>query len=125
MKNSTILLVDDEPSILQVLVEYLESKGLILITAENGESAFKKFEETSPDMVITDIRMPRMNGDVVCQKIRERSDIPIIVITGLIEEGERLRLLSLGADDYITKPFGLNELFDRLQVLVNRKLRKL
>lgn len=73
--------------------------------------------------MITDIRMPRMNGDIVCQRIREQSDIPIIVITGLVEEGERLRLLSLGSDDYLTKPFGLNE-FDRLQISLNSKSGK-
>jgi len=121
MENTTILIADDEPAILEALVEYLEELNFNVIAAEDGESALKKFNETSPDVVITGIRMPGMTGDIVCQRIREQSDIPIIVMTGLVEESERLRLLNLGIDDYLMKPFRLTELADKLQISLNSK----
>jgi len=116
MSNPTILIADDELSILNALVEYLEAQNFTIITASDGESALNMFEEASPDMAIIDVKMPKMNGDIVCQKIREQSDIPIIAMTGQIEEGEVLRLLNLGADNCIKKPFKLTELSDRLQL---------
>ena len=121
MRNSTILVAEDEPEILKFLAAYLEKQDFTVLAAEDGESALKIFEEASPDMVITDIRMPRINGDILCQRIREQSDIPIIVMTGLIEESEKLRLLSLGADDYITKPFNITDLLGRLEATLNRE----
>ena len=120
MKKTRILVVDDELSILKFLRANLESSGYEVLAATNGAEALQTFEMELPDLMILDIMMPKMNGFEVCRRVREWSQIPIIMLSARGDESDKVKCLDLGADDYITKPFGKDELTARLKAVLRR-----
>jgi putative nucleotidyltransferase with HDIG domain len=120
MKKSRILVVDDEPSIRKFIQVNLAARGYDTSVAENGIEALNTFKKESIDLVLLDIMMPYLDGYEVCHRIREWSRVPIIMLSARDEENDKLRCLELGADDYITKPFSLNELLCRIKVIFRR-----
>ncbi len=121
MNNTRVLLVDDDPVILKFVGANLKARNFDVTTAEDGESALKAMEQTLPDLVILDIMMPGMDGVEVCRRIREWSKVPVIMLTAKNELNDKVTLLNLGADDYITKPFGIEELLARVRAVLRRK----
>ncbi|MDX9872112.1 MAG: response regulator transcription factor [Clostridia bacterium] len=119
-KGKKILIVDDEPKILEVIVSFLESRGYTVFTAENGKQALALFEKVNPAMVILDLMLPDISGEEICRAIRKKSRAPIIMLTAKVEESDLLTGLQLGADDYITKPFSLLELQARIETVLRR-----
>ncbi|NQT73767.1 MAG: response regulator transcription factor [Chloroflexi bacterium] len=124
MKSVTILLVDDDPVILKFVAANLKIRGFNVITAENGETALTILEKTIPDLVLLDLLMPKLDGMEVCRRIREWSSMPIIILTAVGEPSKMIELLHLGADDYITKPFGIDELMARVKSILRRESAK-
>jgi two-component system KDP operon response regulator KdpE len=117
---SRILVVDDEAGIRKVARDALERAGHEVETAVDGEDALAVMEEKEYALVITDLTMPRLDGRALVRRIREKSDVPILVLTVRQEEREKVRLLDDGADDYVTKPFGVAELVARAHALLRR-----
>jgi two-component system, OmpR family, KDP operon response regulator KdpE len=115
-----ILVVDDEPQITRVLKTALSSQGYGVRTARDGEEALLEMRSWSPDLVITDLRMPKMDGLELCRRVRTESRIPIIVLSVKGEETIKVEALDAGADDYITKPFSINELLARVRAALRR-----
>lgn len=118
--NKTILVVDDEQPIVDILKFNLEKEGFSVLTANNGESAVGSALKNNPDLILLDIMLPKMDGFEVCKKIRESSDVPIIMITARDEEVDKVLGLELGADDYITKPFSVREMMARVKANMRR-----
>ncbi len=115
-----ILVVDDEPAMVGMVTMLLGSEGFEVVTAYDGEKALRLVRDESPDLVLLDMHLPRLSGDEVCRRIRSTSSIPVIMLTGRKEEDEKARLLDLGADDYLTKPFGKKELLARVRAVLRR-----
>ncbi|HUR35115.1 MAG TPA: response regulator transcription factor [Vicinamibacterales bacterium] len=120
VETSRVLVVDDEPQITRVLKTVLSSQGYDVRTAPEGESALANFKEWSPELVITDLYMPHMDGVELCRRIRELSTVPIIVLSVKGEERTKVEALDSGADDYVTKPFGIDELMARVRAALRR-----
>ena len=120
MRKTRILVVDDELSIIKFLRANLEAKGYEVLTALDGAEALQTVEMELPDLVILDIMMPKMDGFEVCRCIRERSQTPIIMLSARGAEDDKVKCLDLGADDYITKPFGKDELVSRVRAVMRR-----
>jgi DNA-binding response OmpR family regulator len=120
MSKIQVLVVDDEPRYLKLLRYNLEAANYEVITAVNGEDALSLVARKSPDLIILDIRLPGIDGYEVCARIREFSSLPIIMLTAKGEEQEKVQGLRLGADDYITKPFGAEELMARVEAVMRR-----
>jgi two-component system response regulator VicR len=115
-----ILIVDDEKPISDIIKYNLEKEGFEAVVAYDGEEALRVVFQTNPDLVLLDIMLPKMDGFQVCKKIRETMNIPIIMITAKEEEVDKILGLELGADDYITKPFGMRELIARVKANLRR-----
>lgn len=115
-----ILVVDDEPQITRVLKTTLSSQGYGVRSAANGEEALQEMKSWVPDLIITDLRMPRMDGLELCRRVRVDSRVPIIVLSVKGEETIKVEALDAGADDYITKPFSINELMARVRAALRR-----
>ena len=115
-----ILLVDDEPLILKGLKYTLEQEGYETDSAMDGEEALAKFDSSAFDLILLDVMLPKLDGIAVCQRIREHSDVPIIMLTAKVQEADKIRGLSIGADDYVTKPFSINELLARVEAVARR-----
>ncbi|MBS1789856.1 MAG: response regulator transcription factor [Acidobacteria bacterium] len=115
-----ILVVDDEPQILRVLRRGLSARGYEVQTASNGEEALSVFAQWPADLVITDLSMPQMAGLELCRRLRKLSQVPIIVLSVKGEERTKVEALDSGADDYITKPFGIDELLARIRAALRR-----
>jgi two-component system KDP operon response regulator KdpE len=115
-----ILVVDDEPQITRVLRTTLSSQGYDIRVAGDGESALETFRDWPPHLVITDLAMPNMDGISLCRSLRERSQVPIIVLSVRGQERSKVEALDAGADDYVTKPFGMNELLARVRAHLRR-----
>ena len=115
-----ILIVDDEPQITRVLKTTLSSRGYLTRTASDGDDALQVIKEWSPDLVITDLRMPNLDGLQLCRHLRTKSQIPIIVLSVRGEERTKVEALDAGADDYVTKPFSTNELLARVHAALRR-----
>jgi len=115
-----ILVVDDEPRYLRLMEANLASDGYQVIKATNGQEAVDKVASQKPELVLLDIMMPVLDGFAACERIREFSNVPIIVVTARGEEGARVRGLDLGADDYIVKPFSATELLARVRAVLRR-----
>lgn len=115
-----ILLIDDEPQITRVLRTALGAQGFDVRTANDPEEGLLVFEEWGPDLVVTDLMMPGMTGIEVCRRVRSRSAIPIIVLSVRDQERTKVEALNAGADDYITKPFGSQELLARVRAHLRR-----
>ena len=120
MKKTCILVVDDEPAIRKFLRANLESSGYKVIAAADGVEALQTIEMELPALVILDIVMPRMDGFEACRQLREWSQIPIIMLSARSDESDKVKCLELGADDYITKPFGAGELIARIGAVLRR-----
>jgi len=116
MKKTKILIVDDEPQILRALRAGLTAQGYEVVSAADGEEALDKASAELPDAIILDLNLPRKSGLDVCRELREWSSAPIIVLSVRDSERDKVTALDLGADDYLTKPFGTNELLARLRV---------
>jgi two-component system response regulator ResD len=117
---STVLVVDDEPSVREVVVRYLQREGYATLQAADGDVARTLLEQQTPSLVVLDLMLPGMDGLALCRWIRERSELPVIMITALGEEADRLAGLDLGADDYLTKPFSPRELTARVKAVLRR-----
>ncbi len=120
LDRSKILIVDDEPQILRVLRTTLASRGYEVRTASNGVEALTVFEQWSPDLVVTDLAMPDMDGVELCRQLRLFSETPIIVLSVRDQEQTKIRALDAGADDYVTKPFSIQELQARIRAQLRR-----
>jgi DNA-binding response OmpR family regulator len=115
-----ILVVDDDTSMVGMVTMLLGSEGFEVSTAYDGETALRRVREDAPDLVMLDMQLPRMSGEEVARRVRETSTIPVIMLTGRKEEEDKARLLDLGADDYLTKPFGKKELVARIRAVLRR-----
>src|SRR5213594_4450858 len=120
VETSRVLVVDDEPQITRVLRTVLSSQGYQVRTAGEGEAAMSNFNEWRPELVITDLYMPHMDGVELCRRIRAVSNVPIIVLSVKGEERSKVEALDSGADDYVTKPFGIEELLARVRAALRR-----
>jgi DNA-binding response OmpR family regulator len=120
MKMDTILIVDDDPAIRKFVGANLEARGYKVLQADDGEKAMQVLEEETPDLILLDIMMPRMNGLEVCRKVREWSKMPIIILSARESENDKVNCLDYGADDYLTKPFSLVELLSRVKAVLRR-----
>src|SRR6478735_3932468 len=119
-EKSRVLVVDDEPQITRVLRTVLTSQGYQVRTAGEGDAALSNFSEWHPELVITDLYMPHMDGLELCRRIRAVSSVPIIVLSVKGEERTKVEALDSGADDYVTKPFGMDELLARVRAALRR-----
>ena len=115
-----ILVVDDEPQLTRVLRTGLKSRGYDVRAAADGLSGFETFSDWHPDLVITDLAMPNVDGLELCRRLRAVSQVPIIVLSAKGEEKTKVEALDLGADDFVTKPFGIDELLARVRASLRR-----
>ena len=120
MKMETILVVDDEPTLREVVVRYLEREGYRALEAGDGDEAEALVASHAPSLVILDLMLPGTDGLEVCRRIRGHSDLPVIMLTARGEEADRIVGLELGADDYVTKPFSPRELVARVRTVLRR-----
>ncbi len=116
----TILVVDDKANVRTLVREYLTAEGFRVVTAENGQNALYAARQEKPDLVLLDIMMPEMDGYEFIRAYRRESSIPVILLTAKMEETDKVLGLELGADDYITKPFGMKELVARIHAALRR-----
>lgn len=119
-KEFQVLVVDDEPMICEAVSSYLEKQGYHVFTAETGRDALRIFEKQTISFIILDLMLPDLSGEEICTIIRKQSRVPIIMLTAKSMEDDMLNGLDLGADDYITKPFGLKNLYARMQAILRR-----
>ncbi|BCS80086.1 response regulator [Anaerocellum diazotrophicum] len=120
MSKAHILVVDDEKPIVDIIKFNLEKEGYKVTASYDGEDALNRIKNESFDMVLLDVMLPKLDGFSVCKKVREFSDVPIIMITAKADEVDKVLGLELGADDYITKPFGIRELIARIRANLRR-----
>lgn len=120
MSKMRILIVDDEVKILEVVKAYLEKENFEVLTATDGKTAMDIFENKIIHLIILDVMLPKISGIEVCRIIRSKSDIPIIMLTARVDEDDKIEGISIGADDYITKPFSGRELVVRVRALLRR-----
>ena len=120
VETRRILLVEDEKSIRSAVAAYLEREGYWVTPAEDGQVALDEFEKHKFDVIVLDLMLPKVSGEEVCRRIRNASDVPIIMLTAKGEEADRIAGLELGADDYLVKPFSPRELVARVRALLRR-----
>lgn len=120
MSEGTVLVVEDEQDLRELVRLYLEKSGFQVIAAENGEEALQQFHEKQPDVIVTDVMLPDVNGVDLCQSIRQRSQTPIIFVSRMREADDIIKGLELGGDDYMTKPFDPNILVARVRANMRR-----
>jgi DNA-binding response OmpR family regulator len=120
MADRRILVVDDDPDIRGLLRELLDRRGFSVLEAKDGQEALRIFFEQRPDLVVLDVQMPGLDGWKTLERIRELSDVPVVMLTAKTTELEKTRGLRAGADDYVTKPFGRQELLARVEGLLRR-----
>ncbi|HEU6446247.1 MAG TPA: response regulator transcription factor [Gaiellaceae bacterium] len=120
MADQRILVVDDDADIRGLVRELLERRGFAVLEAKNGRQALQQFYAARPDLVVLDVAMPEMDGWTTLERIRELSDVPVVMLTARSAELEKTRGLRAGADDYVTKPFGRQELLARVEALLRR-----
>ncbi|MFH0830326.1 MAG: response regulator [Candidatus Aenigmatarchaeota archaeon] len=123
MKKFRILVVDDDRDLLRIVTRTLELEGYDAVPAADGKSALALFEERQPNLVVLDIMMPDMDGYEVLARIRERSNVPVIMLTAIKESDSLQKSLGLGADDYVRKPFRTHELLARIKTKLKRTTR--
>jgi len=117
---ATVLVVDDQPDIVRLVRDYLERGGFLVLTAADGEQALQVARRSHPDLVILDLSLPGLDGLDVARALRRDGDVPIIMLTARTEESDRVAGLELGADDYVTKPFSIQELLARVRAHLRR-----
>jgi two-component system response regulator ResD len=120
MAGARVLVVDDEPMVREVLARYLEQEGYAVDLAEDGEQALAAYEAVTPDLVLLDLMLPRIDGLEVFRRMRERQPVAVIMLTARGEETDRVVGLELGADDYVTKPFSPREVVARVRAVLRR-----
>lgn len=118
--SQTILVVDDKTNLRVMLKDYLSEQGYRVVTAENGQEALFVSRYEKPDLVLLDVMMPRMDGYAFLPAFRRESNVPVILLTAKLEEADKVMGLELGADDYVTKPFGMRELLARVRAQLRR-----
>ena len=120
--SKTILIIEDEKAIQNIIKTFLEDAGYTTVLADDGLEGIEKFHKYSPDLVLLDLMLPKIDGFGVCAQIRRQSQVPILMLTAKVEDMDKITGLTLGADDYITKPFGTGELLARVRAAlrVNR-----
>lgn len=119
-RKITILTADDDPQLLRLVARNLQFEGYEVITASDGQQALEEIESHTLDLALLDVMMPRMDGFTVCQRVREFSAVPIIIVTARGQDQDKVRGLDLGADDYLTKPFSVDELLARVRAVLRR-----
>jgi DNA-binding response OmpR family regulator len=119
-KKTTILTADDDLQLLRLMTRNLELEGYDVLEASDGQQALELIEQHAPDLVLLDVMMPKMDGFTVCYRVREFSDVPIIIVTARGQDQDKVRGLDLGADDYLTKPFRVDELMARVRAVLRR-----
>src|SRR5712691_2163543 len=119
-KKPTILTADDDPQLLRLMTRNLQFEGYEVLAASDGQQALEQIESEMPDLVLLDVMMPKMDGFSVCRKVREFSSVPIIIVTARGQDQDKVRGLDLGADDYLTKPFSVEELLARVRAVLRR-----
>jgi two-component system, OmpR family, KDP operon response regulator KdpE len=119
-KKTTILTADDDPQLLRLVARNLQLEEYDVLVASDGKQALEQIEQHAPDLVLLDVMMPRMDGFTVCQRVREFSAVPIIIVTARGQDQDKVRGLDLGADDYLTKPFSVDELLARVRAVLRR-----
>lgn len=120
MKPNSILVVDDEPQIRRVLRTTLSSQGYTVVEARSGEEAFDRIRLERPDLILLDVNLPGISGFDTCREIRHTADVPIIMLTVRNSERDKVQALDAGADDYVVKPFGAEELLARIRAALRR-----
>src|SRR2546423_1999093 len=121
----TILVVEDDATLRETLVDALDVEGFRVVSAADGRAALTTFRAEKPDLVLLDLMLPELSGIEVCRIIRAESGVPILMLTARDSELDKVVGLELGADDYVTKPFGLRELLARVRALIRRSERQL
>jgi DNA-binding response OmpR family regulator len=124
MKRARVLVVDDDADIRGLVRELLDRRGFAVSEARDGQEALRRFFEERPDLVVLDVAMPGLDGWATLERIRELSDVPVVMLTAKATELEKTRGLRAGADDYVTKPFGRQELLARVEALLRRTGRR-
>jgi len=119
-ESARLLVVDDEPDIRGLVRDVLSRAGYVVDEAPDGRTALRRLFEAPPELVILDVSMPELDGYATLERIRDLSDVPVIMLTARTQELERVRGLTTGADDYVAKPFGRQELLARIQALLRR-----
>ena len=114
------MIVDDEIKIVEICQDYLQAAGFSVVSETDGMKALHRVREEKPDLIVLDLMLPNMDGLDICREIRRENNIPIIMLTARVEESDKLVGLELGADDYITKPFSMEELLLRMQAILRR-----
>ena len=122
--SSNVLVIEDDPGITRVVRLYLEQDGHHVLTAADGLSGLQAARDSKPDLIVLDLMLPRLDGMEICRALREDSDVPIIMVTARVSEGDRLAGFDLGADDYIPKPFSPRELAARVRAVLRRASRQ-
>ncbi len=118
--SPSVLVVDDEPAILNIVSKILQQHGFFVFTCGDGETALTVFEDVHPRLVILDVRLPGVDGLTVCKRIRAVSDVPIVMLTMIDDQRDAARAFEAGADDYVRKPFGAEELVARVSAVLRR-----
>ena len=118
-----VLIVEDDPHTRELVHVYLDREGHDVLTADNGNDGLRSAREEAPDIILLDLMLPGMDGRDVCQSLRGESDVPIVMLTARVQEGDRLEGFDLGADDYITKPFSPREVVARIRAVLRRAAR--
>jgi DNA-binding response OmpR family regulator len=119
----TVLIVEDDSKIVNLLRLYLERDGFAVAAASDGAAGLEAAERLRPDLVILDLMLPRLDGIEVCRRIRAASEVPVLMLTARVDEVDRLLGLSIGADDYVTKPFSPREVVARVRTILRRAVR--
>jgi DNA-binding response OmpR family regulator len=119
-KKTTIVIADDDPQILRLVTRNLQLEGYATQTATNGQEALEAIQAATPDAVLLDVMMPKLNGFEVCRRVRQFSTVPIIIVTARGHDQDKVQGLDLGADDYLTKPFSVDELLARVRAVLRR-----
>jgi len=119
-REKRLLIIDDDQRLLDALVLYFNKQGYRVFTASEGDEGLRQLYRVHPDLVILDIMLPRIDGWEVCERIRQMTNVPIIMLTARDQEADRVRGLEMGADDYVAKPFSLRELAARVEAVLRR-----
>jgi DNA-binding response OmpR family regulator len=119
-KKPTIVVADDDPQLLRLVTRNLQLEGYDVVATSDGQQALERIEEKMPDLVLLDVMMPKLDGFAVCERVREFSAVPIIIVTARGQDQDKIHGLDLGADDYLTKPFSVDELLARVRAVLRR-----
>jgi DNA-binding response OmpR family regulator len=119
-KKTTVVAADDDPQLLRLVTRNLQLEGYDVIAVSDGQQALTQIEQQVPSLVLLDVMMPKMDGFTVCHRVREFSTVPIIIVTARGQDQDKVRGLDLGADDYLTKPFSVDELLARVRAVLRR-----